>query len=318
MEFREPSFEKPVEEKIEKPEEEIETKEEYGGKVHEIITCMRHGPKKKGEPAGPLASDAWKTIRASAKDFSLTKDGKIFTSMEESERCQNTGREVSEKFNWKKIQRGIPSLTELIRDEDLEPLIRVNKSLWPDNFESLGPEEKKKAAKRVEYEIIAHILEDDFSDLTDKLETGEKKIEIKIPRLEMAAKFAEWVKLCINASKFLPSKTEINLVNVSHNFNLMAFLKEVMVFKDEDRKEIKAKDLEAKEFLEEIGGPIKPAEFFEIDVKRENKENFEAFLRFRGKDYDLDFSRIEELAKLSKQIREKKQFSKNYEKAAKD
>ena len=188
----------------------------------------------------------------------------------------------------------------------------MNKSLWPNNFESLEPKEKKEAAERVEYEIVAHILEDDFSDLTDKLEIGGKRIEIKIPRLEMAARFAEWIKLCINASKFLPSKTETNLVNVSHSFNLVVFLKEVMIFRDENGEKIKAKNMEAREFLDKIEGSIKPAEFFEIDVKREDKDNFTAFLKFRNKDYEIYFSRIEELDELAKQKRlEKSERNKN-------
>ncbi|MEA2097499.1 MAG: hypothetical protein U9P70_00230 [Patescibacteria group bacterium] len=295
-------------EKFNKEAEKENSKEqgvdmECGENIHEIITCMRHGPKRKGDPNGPLAEDAWKIIKASAEDFSFTQDGKVFTSTEKSGRCQDTGKEVSKKFNWERIQRGIPALAELIGNENLEPLIRVNKSLWPDNFESLEDEEKERITQEVEDKIASHFLSDDFSELIEKLETKNEKIEIKMPRFEMAVKFAEWVKLCVNASKFLPSKTEINLVNVSHSFNLIAFLKEVMIFKNEDGKEIKAKDLEAKEFLDKIGGSIKTAEFFEIDVKRKDKKNFEAFLKFRGESYNLDFSRIDELAELAKQKR---------------
>jgi len=57
----------------------------------------------------------------------------------------------------------------------------------------------------------------------------------------------------------------------------------------------------------EYGGSIKPAEFFEIVVERQNKDDFKMSLKFRGKNYDLDFSEIEELAKLAKQKRDKKE-----------
>lgn len=294
MEFKESSFENLDEEKeenkkLEKRESEV-IEIECGENVHEIITCMRHGPKE-GPGNAPLAKDAEKAILKSVGGFSLTRDGiKILTSEAKPERCQETGEIISKLLkDYKRIHREVRPLTNPFSfyPEDREALIEIQRSFYPENYESLSPEEKEKIDLELEKKIVLEFLKD------QRFENS---------RVDAAARFAEWIKLLINASKWLPSKMEINLVNVSHGFNLMAFLKEAMIFEDGTR----AKDLEAKEFLEKIGGSIEPAEFFEIDVNRQDKENLETSLKFKGEDYNLDFSRIEELAKLAKQIRDDK------------
>lgn len=289
--FKEKSFEKPkTEEKLKKPEEEFEIKEKYGENIHEIITCMRHGPKE-GPADAPLAKDTEKSVSKSVGDFSLTRDGiKILTSEAKPDRCQKTGRIISRLLDdHKRIHRAVRPLTNpfLFYPEDRKALIEIQKSFYSKDYENLSLEKKEETDSAFENKAVLEFLRD------QRFENS---------RVDATARFSEWIKLLINASKFLPSKMEINMVNVSHEFNLMAFLKEVMIFEDGT----KAKDLKAKEFLEKIGDSIKPAEFFEIDVKRKDKKNFDAMLKFRDKNYDLDFSRVEKLAKLAKQIREKK------------
>lgn len=329
MSFRESKFEKfPMQQKEETEEvskeleNDYEKQEEYGKNVHEIITCMRHGPKEGIDTA--LSEKAEESIQKSVGDFSLAEDGiKIFTSESEPERCQETGKIISKLLkDYKREQRTVRPLTGLkesfTTEKEKESFKKVINSFLPENYEVLPLDKKKEAERQMENKIMVYFLEDDFPKLIERLEKEQRKTfpskMEKFSHLEMASRFAEWVKLCINASKWLPSKTEINLINVSHEFNLMGFLKEAMIFEDET----KAKDLKAKEFLRKIDGSIKPAEFFAIDVKRENKKNFDATLKFRDKNYKLDFSRIEELARLAKQIREKKKYlSKNNEKAIK-
>jgi len=307
MPFRESKFEKFI--PYEKKEKEI--RKEYGENVHEIITCMRHGPKREiGDTL--LSEKAEKVIQKSIGGFNLVKDGiKIFTSESKPERCQETGRIISKLLkDYKREQRAIRPLTGLqetiASEEEEKSLGKIFMDLLPENYKTLSVNEKEKAERQMENKIILAFLQDSFPKLIRQLEKekGEifpSKME-KFSHLETASRFAEWIKLCINASKWLPSEMKINLVNISHEFNLMAFLKEAVIFEDGT----KAKDLKAKEFLEKIGGSIEPAEFFEIDVKRQDKENFETSLKFRDEDYDLDFSRIEELTKLARQKRKNK------------
>ena len=297
-----------------KQEQKVEM--ECGKDVHEIITCMRHGPKEGINTT--LSEKAEENIQKSVGDFNLAKDGiKIFTSESKPERCQETGKIISKLLkDYKREQRTVRPLTGLkesfTTEKEEESFKKVVNSFLPENYEILPLDEKRKAERQMENKIMVYFLEDSFPKLIEQLERerGEafpSRME-KFSHLETASRFAEWTELYINASKWLPNKTEINLINVSHEFNLMGFLKEAMIFEDG----IRAKGLKAKKFLEKIGGSIEPAEFFEIDVKREDKDNFTISLKFRGKNYNLDFSRIEELTELAKQKRmEKSKQGKN-------
>ena len=89
----------------------------------------------------------------------------------------------------------------------------------------------------------------------------------------------------------LKSGSNIDLVNVTHQGLPEALLKEVLIQQEEEKIKI------GFEKLEEIGGPLKLAESMEFRIKTDEQGKKTVQLYLRGKIFDLDLSRVNELSR---------------------
>lgn len=97
----------------------------------------------------------------------------------------------------------------------------------------------------------------------------------------------------------LTPRTTINLVQVSHDLETAAFLKEVLV------REIDGQEVHGFDDIKEIGGPLDMNEYFEVKIERNDRGNTLSFQfdnpdRLPGVVCKLDLGKVEELARLYK------------------
>ncbi|MBS4035803.1 MAG: phosphoglycerate mutase family protein [Ignavibacterium sp.] len=110
---------------------------------------------------------------------------------------------------------------------------------------------------------------------------------------EVAARVAHHFLTQIKIPEKCYSGSEVTLVNTSHSGILEPFFIEALgkaIEKDPVNKE-------GKDFIEKMGGAFNTAEGFEVDVKIDENGEKTVKLTFRGKNYEVDFERLEELVK---------------------
>jgi len=147
---------------------------------------------------------------------------------------------------------------------------------------------------------------EDASDITEcrnlqadyYLKFGDKRPDPRtISPVELAALIAKKVNTYINMADKLDSGSDVQLINATHDFNIAAFLKEVMVLsKKEEGEPVKF------EKIEEIGGGIGYNESFEVLAETDSHSNKTVKLIFRGKEYELDTKRLAELIEIAKKF----------------
>lgn len=115
--------------------------------------------------------------------------------------------------------------------------------------------------------------------------------------LEIASNLANRIDTYIKMSKRLYENSSILMENITHGPNPEAFLREVLIRKIGD------KEIRGFENLSEIGGSFKPGEGFEVIIKRENINQAQTRLAFRGQEYGIDMNRLKELVNLANQPR---------------
>ncbi len=109
---------------------------------------------------------------------------------------------------------------------------------------------------------------------------------VRSPR-EIASKTSKLLLHYLNMSKRLISNSEVDLINVTHDLNIVSFLK--YFFEDQINTGEKFK-------IEDSGGPINFVEGYEIKIERKNADNFEIKLSFRGQEYTISEEFLEKTA----------------------
>lgn len=172
----------------------------------------------------------------------------------------------------------------------LKDILKMRKDILGEDYESLRDDEKQKrlqaaTAKQAEYYLS-------FGDKRPDPNTYSP--------VETASGIARIVDRYIAMAGKLQSGSTIDLVNSTHDLNVAAFLKEVIV------REVGREKVKGFQSIEEIGGPIGYNEHFEIIIKRKDKNNTSVKMLFRGQEYEIDGGRVKELVEVAKKLEEKK------------
>jgi len=130
------------------------------------------------------------------------------------------------------------------------------------------------------------------------LSFGDKRPEPKTySPVETAASMAKMVDNYIKMSGKLKSGSKVDLINATHDFNVASFLKETLI------REIDGKKVRGFEKIEEIGGGMEFNEGFELVINRKDKNNFFVKMLFRGREYEIDMPRINELVDVANKLK---------------
>lgn len=163
-------------------------------------------------------------------------------------------------------------------------VMRIKKEITGDDYDSLSKDEQSEQMHK-----------SDLAQTNYYLNFGDKRPDPKTySSVETAALMARRMNLYLGMAKRLKSGKEYDLINPTHDFNSSSFLKEIIIRKIND-KEIRGFDS-----IEEIGGPIKFIEAFEVTIKTDNEGKISVNLLFRDKEYKIDMDRIDELVEIAK------------------
>jgi broad specificity phosphatase PhoE len=123
------------------------------------------------------------------------------------------------------------------------------------------------------------------------LSFGVNRPDAKTPSPhENAGAIAYILNRYIRMTDKLYTGSKVDLINGTHQGFPEALLKEILI-RQEGNKTIRGF-----EKLEEIGGALRPTEGMEFTIKTDENGNKVIKLDFRGKQYDLDMSKLTELA----------------------
>src|SRR3989339_308958 len=162
-------------------------------------------------------------------------------------------------------------------------------------------------------QINIDVSEMDFGDLLEEELDDRRLVEVRnqqadyylsfgenrpsprtISPVDLAALMAKRIDAYINMVDRLNSGSDVQLINGTHDFNIVAFLKQAMILgRNKVGEPIKF------EKIEEIGGGIGYNEYFEVLVETDGVGTKTIKLIFRGKEYELDTKRVGELLEIA-------------------
>lgn len=155
----------------------------------------------------------------------------------------------------------------------------------PNNFDTLSDEEKSAVSKKAQSAVINHLF---------GLKTEAAKSWIK----EIAGALSAFVVHYSQMTKHLKSNSKVLLPSGTHGGMIEPFLREVLIRRTEDNKEIRGF-----QSIEEAGGAFDPSESFDIKIETDEQGklksmdvSFENPVRFVGENLFLDGKKIVELA----------------------
>lgn len=162
----------------------------------------------------------------------------------------------------------------------------LKKKIFGDNIDSLDEVDKEK--KLEEYNIDSTNLFLSYGDRNPDPGTCSPQ--------EAAAGIARVLDIYMRMVDRLKSGSEVDLINGTHDWNIAAFLKEVII-RDVDGHEVRGFDK-----IEDIGGPIDFNEGFEARISTDGSEQKSVTLFFRGQEYNIDQARFAELVQIAKDL----------------
>jgi len=284
---------------MEKPKttEQFKNRERFGRNVEVKAIFMRHGPRAemRDTTEKTLISEAGKKkIREIGKALETGRHGiKGYTSqVERAVETANLVLEEQEKNSAKVFKLRKKSELGLLPSSEnfSRRFMEITNENLPWNFEELEEGEKQETFDKAEDKALDWWLK-----------MRDRRPDEKTPSpQEVAADIAKLVNRYIRMADRLYSGSEIDLLNTSHKGTLEPFLKEVLIRKIQDEKG-KEKIVRGFESIEEIGGGMRPAESWELDIKTDENGNKKVKLSLRGQEYDIDMERLKELVQLSKE-----------------
>ncbi|HTX86557.1 MAG TPA: histidine phosphatase family protein [Candidatus Nanoarchaeia archaeon] len=122
------------------------------------------------------------------------------------------------------------------------------------------------------------------------LSFGDKKPDSLAPSpVEAAANLAKLIDNYSRMAKKINSGSEVDLINATHDLNLAAFLKEVLVREIDKRRTV------GFDSVKDIGGAFDFNENFEVLIRTDAGGQESRALLFRGKEFEIDEKRFTEL-----------------------
>lgn len=171
----------------------------------------------------------------------------------------------------------------------MKEIIRIKNDILGDDYENLSDEEFSKRLHEASIKQADYYLS--FGN--------EKPDSIVLSPVEVASRIAKMVYDYINKSDDIKNGSSVDFINATHDFNLITFIKEVIVRKIDGEK------IRGFSSVEEVGGPFDFNESFEVLIKTDEKGNKETKLLFRDNEFDLDLNRLNELVDINKNLDKK-------------
>lgn len=219
----------------------------------------------------------------------------IKTYSSDTDRAEETGHLVSEgSLADKKLTHRIKDDLGFHEDEEgifFKEAMRIKKECLGDDFEQQSDAEKNRRKRLSSQGQIDYFLT--FGDKRPDPKTNSP--------VETAANFAYVVDRYLRMVNKLKSGSEIELVNISHDFPISCFLSEVLVREKEDKK------IRGFKKIEEIGGPIDFNEGFELIIQTDGSGNKLIKIVLRNQEYEIDTERLKELVEIAKELKEKQE-----------
>ena len=277
--------------------ENIENKYGKNVKIHAIF--LRHGEKETDMTAADTGLtergrresleigrklDEKDLIKAYSSDTDRTKESAeliVFASPTEKKMKHRIEKELSFYYD----KNGV----------FFNNLMKAKKEMLGNGFKELQEEEKKEKMEKYENWATDYYLS--FSE--------QRPDESTMSPVETAAIMAKRVEAYIKMADRLRSGSDIQMINDTHDLNLAAFLKEALV------RDVNGQKIRGFKSIEEIGGSLAFNEGFEIIVENDEEGKKNIKFVFRGRQYELDFQRLNELSKIAKDV--EKNFKNSYE-----
>ena len=277
--------------------ENIENKYGKNVKIHAIF--LRHGEKETDMTAADTGLtergrresleigrklDEKDLIKAYSSDTDRTKESAeliVFASPTEKKMKHRIEKELSFYYD----KNGV----------FFNNLMKAKKEMLGNGFKELQEEEKKEKMEKYENWATDYYLS--FSE--------QRPDESTMSPVETAAIMAKRVETYIKMADRLRSNSDIQMINDTHDLNLAAFLKEALV------RDVNGQKIRGFKSIEEIGGSLAFNEGFEIIVENDEEGKKNIKFVFRGRQYELDFQRLNELSKIAKDV--EKNFKNSYE-----
>jgi broad specificity phosphatase PhoE len=273
------------------PREQEEQRENFGRNVKIRAIFVRHGEKVPSTTTWTEDVLSERGIEESKRfGEKLEKKKAIKAYSSDTERTKETARLIVESSPTEKkmVQRVSKELGFYCSKEGnfVHEAMEIRKEIFGEDFDNLPEEEKRKRIHEADGRITNYYLS--FNDKRPDPQTYSP--------VETAAMVARRVDLYIRMVDKLYSHSDIDLINVSHDFPLSAFLKEVML------RNVEGKIIRGFEKIEEIGGPIDFNEGFEILIQTDEKGEKSVKMIFRGQEYQIDMQRLKELVEIAKAL----------------
>ena len=271
--------------------ENIENKYGKNVKIHAIF--LRHGEKETDMTAADTGLtergrresleigrklDEKDLIKAYSSDTDRTKESAeliVFASPTEKKMKHRIEKELSFYYD----KNGV----------FFNNLMKAKKEMLGNGFKELQEEEKKEKMEKYENWATDYYLS--FSE--------QRPDESTMSPVETAAIMAKRVEAYIKMADRLRSGSDIQMINDTHDLNLAAFLKEALV------RDVNGQKIRGFKSIEEIGGSLAFNEGFEIIVENDEEGKKNIKFVFRGRQYELDFQRLNELSKIAKDVEKK-------------
>ncbi len=156
-----------------------------------------------------------------------------------------------------------------------------------EEFTTLSPDEQRDRMRRV------GVAQADYY-----LAYGDQRPEPNTySPVETAAQTAMLIARYTRMGTHMDAGSSVEFVNATHDVNLAAFLKEVLV-RDVDGMRVRGFTS-----IEEIGGPMDYTDHFDVVVKLDEDGKPSMKLSFRGSEYAIDEERLRELVEIARSLK---------------
>jgi Histidine phosphatase superfamily (branch 1) len=272
--------------------ENFEAKRGENVTIHAVF--MRHGEKETSviTPDTRLTEKGREGSREVGRQLDKREVIKAYSS--DTERTRETADlVVGASATERKLKQRIRKELAFPYDKDgsfVEELSRIKRQMLGDNFAQLQEDERRTRLERYEAYMADYYLS--FGD--KQPDTGT------LSPVQIAAMGAKRIDVFSKIADKCYSGSDVELINVTHDFNIESLLKELMI------RNVGGKDVRGFEKIEEIGGPIRFNEGFEVLVETDAGGNKELRINFRGEQYKIDTKRLSELVAIADKMKEEK------------
>ena len=268
-----------------------EQNKEYGKNVTVHAIFARHGEKGLSTTSGETPLSLEGKIASIAQGRGLQDRTAIKSYSSDTERTIKTADFVvaGSPTAKKMLRRLRPELAFHYDHEGafVEEAMRIKQEVFGDDYEQQDSEEQLRRMHESDNRQIDYYLGHD----------DQRPDPNTYSPVETAALMADRLQTYIDVSDKMYTNSDVDLLNSTHDFNLAAFLKEVMI------REIDERQVRGFDSIRDIGGSMQFNESFEVTIQldEQGKKSFKLLLR--GEEYEIDTERLDELVKIAQGLK---------------